>query len=199
MLNLAGTPYSLDNQAENEIIKRIQELEKRINRLRSQEILTQKTLTKYYGERRFEQVAESNAIEGSTLDVGETELAVKKGITTTGHDPAYARDAIALDKALERLNEMAKDRQATTDIKQLHDLHKNILGDRDNAGVFRNEPIRIKGADHQPPESWPEVMQAMEECEKWSLANPDLSSVIKIILTRKMNISSILPSINFTY
>lgn len=37
--------------------------------LRQQGILTEKTLQRFYGMKRFEQIAESNAIEGSTLSV----------------------------------------------------------------------------------------------------------------------------------
>jgi hypothetical protein len=81
--------------------------------------LTEQTLRNYYGEKRFEQVAESNAIEGSTLSVGETELAVLKGVTITGHDPAYARDAIALDKALNRIAELARQAEPPIGIEQV--------------------------------------------------------------------------------
>ncbi len=47
----------------------------RVESLRAHGRLTPRTLELYYGQKRFEQVAESNAIEGSTLSIGETELA----------------------------------------------------------------------------------------------------------------------------
>ena len=127
--------------------------------------LNDETIRSYYGEKRFEQVAESNAIEGNTLSAGETEVAVLKGITITGHDPAYIRDAISLDQALQRLAEMAKNKKTVTDIEQLHSLHGLILGERPGAGVFRDRPVRIRGSEHVPPKSWSEVMDQMKDWE----------------------------------
>lgn len=179
MLNLEGTPYILDTEAEREIVAQIKRLEERVELLRNAGTLTEETLVNYYGARKFEQVAESNAIEGSTLSVGETELAVLKGITTTGHDPAYVKDAISLEKALVRLAEMAKNKDLVTEKQQLRELHEIILGDRPSAGVFRQEPVRIKGAAHKPPKTWKEVMDAMDEWEKWSVDNQSLPAVIR--------------------
>lgn len=179
MLNLEGTPYRLDLSAEQEVIKQITQLEERVNLLREQGILTNETLINYYGQKRFEHVAESNAIEGSTLSVGETELAVLKGTTITGHDPAFTRDAIALDKALQELTEMAKNLNQPTDIDQLHKMHLLILGERPGAGVFRKDPVKISGASHMPPRSWGEIMDCMENWEKWSEKNRELAAPIR--------------------
>lgn len=182
MLNFENTPYLLDKAAEEEILKKIKELEERVDLLRHSETLTEDTLRHYYGEKRFEQVAESNALEGSTLSVGETELAVLKGITITGHDPGFIRDARALDAALQRLRDMAKEVKSPTDIKQLHELHGLILGDRPGGGIFRSEPVRIKGSSHVPPKSWTEVMQQMEEWERWSKANQSLPAPLRAVV-----------------
>jgi len=182
MLSLHGTPYLIDPIAEEEIAKKIRELEERVGLLRRRGTLTQETIQHYYGIKRFEQVAESNAIEGSTLSVGETELAVLKGVTITGHDPAYIRDARALDAALQRLTVMAKEIEAPTDISQLHELHGLILGDRPGGGIFRKEPVRIKGSNHVPPKSWSKVMDQMEAWEKWSKDNIFLPAPARAIV-----------------
>lgn len=182
MLNLHNSPYSLDNAAEQEITNQIRELENRIDLLRRSGTLTDETLAKYYGEKRFEQVAESNAIEGSTLSVGETELAVLKGITITGHDPGYIRDARALDAALQRMTEMARENKSATNIEQLLELHSLILGDRPGAGKFRNEPVVIKGSDHQPPWYWKEIMGEMEAWQIWSQENSAAPATLRAII-----------------
>ncbi len=179
MLNLDSTPYSLDHEAQGVINQRIQSMEERVSLLRSTGTLTAATLRSYYGEKRFEQVAESNAIEGSTLSTGETELAVLKGITITGHDPAFIRDAVALDKALSRLTELAKQREAATTIDQIAELHGLILEGRPGAGLFRKDPVTIRGSDHRPPKTWPEVMKAMEDWEAWSQANKEVAVPIR--------------------
>jgi Fic family protein len=182
MINLNGTPYSLEKNSEIEIEKQIRELENRVLLLRRSGVLTPETIKRYYGEKRFEQVAESNAIEGSTLNAGETELAVLKGITTTGHDPAFIRDAISLDKALQELVVMARDTENPLDNEQLHKIHGLILADRRGSGIFRNEPVRIKGSEHIPPETWNDVMTNMESLQDWSKKNKEIPAPIRAVI-----------------
>ena len=178
MFNLQKTPYLLDDNAELQIRDRLVKIEERMALLRKQGTLSKETLKNYYGEKRFEQVAESNGIEGSTLSVGETQLAVLKGITVTGHDPAFARDAIALDKALIRLTELAR-LSKPTDIAQLQELHALVLGDRAGAGAFRKDRVKISGSPHTPPKTWELVMAAMEHWQAWSAENPELPAPIR--------------------
>jgi fido (protein-threonine AMPylation protein) len=174
-----GTPYALDLTYEKSLIEKIRLIEDRVVTLRAGGVLTSETLSDYYGIKRFEQVAESNAIEGSTLSVGETELAVMKGITITGHDPAFARDAIALDRALTRVVEKAQNRKEPTTITELTELHGLILGERPGGGVFRNEPVRIRGSEHKPPATWASIMTEMEAWEAWSLTNASAPAPVR--------------------
>lgn len=179
MFNLEGTPYLLDAAASAQVRVRLQSIEERVALLRGTGVLSEQTVKDYYGEKRFEQVAESNAIEGSTLSVGETELAVLKGITITGHDPAFAKDAMALDRALTRITELARDTRHPTDIPQLHEVHRLLLGDRPGAGLFRKERVTIRGAKHTPPKTWEQIMSMMEEWQKWSGENATLPAPIR--------------------
>lgn len=179
MFNLDESPYLLDDASTNEVALRLKAIEERVALLRQQGTLTAETVRDYYGEKRFEQVAESNAIEGSTLSAGETQLAVMKGITVTGHDPAYARDAIALDRALLRIVELADPGSSATDISQLLEIHTLLLGDRPSAGSFRTERIRISGAEHTPPKTGEAVRAGMSQWEKWSFENTDLPAPIR--------------------
>jgi len=178
MFNLEGSPYIVDQITEQLLLADIKTLEERVDLLRRQGILTTDTLQRYYGMKRFEHVAESNAIEGSTLSVGETELAVLKGITITGHDPGFVRDAIALDRALQRLADMGR-HHSPTDIKQIKEIHSLILGDRPSAGVFRSERVRIKGSKHTPPKTWEQIMSGMESLERWSVENTGLPAIVR--------------------
>lgn len=179
MFNLDQTPYVLDFSAETELSNRLKKVEERMAVLRSTGALSADTIKHYYGEKRFEQVAESNALEGNTLSAGETELAVLKGVTITGHDPAFIRDAIALDKALTRLVEIARDRETPTDLLQLHELHGLIMGDRPGAGILRKERVVIRGAQHTPPKTWEEVMEKMEQWQRWSQDNATLPAPVR--------------------
>ena len=147
MISLDGSPYLLEPSSEERLLTEISELEDRVLLLRENRVLTPETLDRYYGRKRFEYVAESNALEGSTLTSGETELAVLKGVTLTGHDPGYVRDAIDLDRALQSLTELARKNQPV-DIQQVKGIHELILGERPGAGLFRKERVRIKGSNH---------------------------------------------------
>lgn len=182
MFNLEKTPYLLDDVTSAQVRDRLDAIEERVSLLRHAGTLTDQTLRDYYGEKRFEQVAESNAIEGSTLSVGETELAVLKGITITGHDPAYAKDAIALDRALNRITDLARSRETATNISQLHEVHALLLGDRPGAGIFRRERVTIRGAKHVPPKTWEAVMAQMEQWQQWSKDNATLPAPVRSIV-----------------
>jgi Fic family protein len=146
--------------------------------LRSSGRLSEHTLRLYYGQTRFQQIAESNAIEGNTLSVGETELAVTKGITISGHDPAYSRDAQTLARALDLLVELAG-ATASTSIEEVKRLNEVILGGRLGAGHFRNEEVRIGGSPHRPPRTWREIMTGMEQWEGWSRGHPSLPPALR--------------------
>ncbi|CAN5298552.1 hypothetical protein BH11PSE9_BH11PSE9_35140 [soil metagenome] len=179
MFHLEDTPYVLDEVASRQVKERLVAIEERVALLRRNGTLSQDTIKAYYGEKRFEQIAESNAIEGSTLSVGETELAVLKGITITGHDPAFAKDAIALDRALTRITELARDVAMPTNIEQLHEVHALLLGDRPGSGIFRKERVTIRGARHTPPKTWQQVMDQMTQWQAWSAANSSLPAPIR--------------------
>lgn len=179
LLQFNGTPYVVDPQSEAEIVARLRSIEDRVALLRGSGTLTGDTIRDYYGEKRFEQVAESNAIEGSTLSVGETELAVLKGVTITGHDPAFVRDAVSLDRALNRIAQLARQAPEPTDIAQICEVHAILLEGRSGAGFFRTERVTIRGSDHRPPKTLAEIELQMAGLEEWSFDNASLPAPIR--------------------
>lgn len=181
-IDVKGTPFYLSGEATTGSVQAtIRDLTERVDLLRKNGKLATETLLEYYGEKRFEQIAESNALEGSTLSVGETELAVLKGITISGHDPAYSKDAQTLAKALDELTHMARNK-VPTDIEQVKHLHEIILGDRPSAGAFRTSEVRIRGSKHIPPRTWREVMDQMEQWESWSRENSEAPTLLRAIV-----------------
>ena len=179
MQSISNSPYLIPSEAGSQAIWAASGgMSQRVELLRRTGKLSDATLRDYYGEKKFEQIAESNALEGSTLSVGETELAVVKGITISGHDPAFYRDALALSKAVDRLAELARE-PIPTDLDQLRELHELILGDRPSAGQFRNHEVQIRGSDHAPPASWDQVMSQMEHWESWSKANANAPPLLR--------------------
>jgi Fic family protein len=177
-LPLKGTPYITTDEVEAETSQRLAALNERVAGLRQSGALSQTSLKRYYGQKRFEQVAESNAIEGSTLDVRETELAITKGITIDVHSRQYVEDAKALDRAHERLLEFASGR-SPTDNAQVNEIHGLLLAGNIGAGMFRSSPVRISGSSHAPPETRAEVTKQMTDWQDWSCRNAGASAPIR--------------------
>ncbi len=181
-VSLDGSPYSLEDTG-GWVFNKADELQQRADLLREQGRLSEQTLRAYFGDTRFRQIAESNAIEGSTLDVGETQMAILRGVTVTGHDPAFSKDAVNLSKALERMVELARD-ASPTNLDQVKEIHALVLGDSPGAGLLRTQPVRIGGSQHRPPASWGEVMSAMEDWEGWSKSNKEGQALLRAIVLK---------------
>ncbi len=104
----------------------------------------------------------SNAIEGNTLTLKETKVALE-GITIGGKTLREHFEAINHKDAIIFMKELAQkeDRLSEYSIKQIHSLIlKNI--DDENKGKYRTTNVIISGAEHKPPQSF-EVQSKMEE------------------------------------
>ena len=181
-VSLDGSPYSLEVTGRS-VLDKANELQDRADLLRERGQLSEQTLRAYFGDTRFRQITESNAIEGNTLSEAETEIAVMMGVTIAGHNPAYSKEAVNLSMALERMVELAQDK-SPTGIEQVKELHALILGDIPGAGLFRTQPVRIKGSGHRPRGTWREVMSAMEDWEAWSRANDGGQPFLRAIVLK---------------
>jgi len=103
----------------------------------------------------------SNAIEGNTLTLRETKVALE-GITVGGKslvehlEAVNHRDAILLLEEIVEGNEPLDERT----IRSLHHLILRGINDG-NAGRYRTVNVRISGADHMPPDQLlvPELME----------------------------------------
>ncbi len=105
----------------------------------------------------------SNAIEGNTLTLQETKVALE-GITIGGKTLREHFEAINHRDAILYVEELVQKQETLSEwhIKQLHSLVlKNI--DQENAGQYRKVNVLISGATHTPPDSLvvPEQMQSM--------------------------------------
>ncbi len=173
-----GTPYLATPEIEAAVELRLAELEKRVETLRTNGALDPAALKSYYGQKRFEQVAESNAIEGSTLSVRETELAITKGITIDEHSPQYVEDARALDRAHSRLFELATT-NTPVDNGQVNEIHNLLLAGQVGSGMFRSSAVRITGAKHTPPKTREAVTTQMADWQEWSRSNSGVPAPVR--------------------
>lgn len=91
----------------------------------------------------------SNAMEGNTLTLRETDL-VLRGLTIDKKPLKDHMEAVGHKEAFEYVSELVKDNVPMSEsmIKQIHFL---VLADKkDDRGVYRRVPVRILGAQHEP-------------------------------------------------
>ena len=108
----------------------------------------------------------SNAIEGNTLTLNETKVALE-GITVGGKSLREHFEAINHKEAIEFVESLVETDKMLSEytIKSLHALIlKNI--DDENAGSYRNINVLISGATHRPPSNI-EVASKMEAFINW--------------------------------
>lgn len=91
----------------------------------------------------------SNAIEGNTLTLRETDM-VLRGLTIDKKPLKDHLEAVGHKEAFEFVSELVKDNVQMSEriIKQIHYL---VLADKkDDRGVYRRVPVRIMGSQHEP-------------------------------------------------
>lgn len=91
----------------------------------------------------------SNAIEGNTLTLRETDL-VLRGLTIDKKPLKDHMEAVGHKEAFDYVRELVKDNIPLSEniIKKIHFL---VLADKkDDRGVYRRVPVRIMGAAHEP-------------------------------------------------
>lgn len=105
----------------------------------------------------------SNAIEGNTLTLRETDM-VLRGLTIDKKSLKDHLEAVGHKEAFEFVSELVKDNVQMSEriIKQIHYL---VLADkRDDRGVYRRVPVRIMGSQHEPVQPYliqPKMEQLM--------------------------------------
>jgi len=94
----------------------------------------------------------SNALEGNTLSLQETDLVINRGLTIGNKSLKEHFEAINHKEGIE-LVERFVDKKKDLDEALIKDLHKIILKNIDDAsaGAYRTTNVRILGAIHIPP------------------------------------------------
>ena len=176
---LSGSPYLVNEKATSALREALTNLSERIDLLRGRGTLSNETLARFFGEkRRLELVAESNAIEGSPLSVGETELAVLRGMTISGKQPKFSDDARNLYAAVEFVAGLAR-KPESTQFVEVRELHERVLGEHADAGVVRGHPVRISGSDHIPPKTGDDIWKELEAFDAWSQTQTAIPAPIR--------------------
>lgn len=106
----------------------------------------------------------SNAIEGNTLTLRETDM-VLRGLTVDKKPLKDYMEAVGHKEAFEFVQDLVKEQIPLSEsiIKQIHYL---VLADKkDDRGVYRRVPVRIMGVKHEPVQPYliqPKMEQLLE-------------------------------------
>jgi Fic family protein len=91
----------------------------------------------------------SNAIEGNTLSLAETQMVLEYGVTINGHPLREYLEATNHAEAFDTLTRLANNQITADTVLLLHRLVMDKIDDR--AGELRTVQVYIRGANFTPP------------------------------------------------
>ena len=95
----------------------------------------------------------SNAIEGNTLTLRETDM-VLRGLTIDQKPLKDHMEAVGHKEAFDFVCELVRDKVPISE-RVIQQIHYLVLADKkDDRGVYRRVPVRIMGAQHEPVEPY---------------------------------------------
>ncbi len=144
------------------LINIIDDKKKKLDSLRP---LTEGEVQRLTEEFIVEYTYNSNAIEGNTLTLRETDM-VLRGLTIDQKPLKDHMEAVGHKEAFDSVCELVRDKKDITQsiIKQIHFL---VLADKkEDRGVYRRVPVRIMGAKHEPVQPYM-IKPGMEQLLNW--------------------------------
>lgn len=121
---------------------------------KKQELDTRRPLTRGELERLNEEFTveytyNSNAIEGNTLTLRETDL-VLRGLTIDQKPLKDHMEAVGHKEAFDYVRELVEENAPLSE-RVIQQIHYLVLADKkEDRGVYRRVPVRILGAHHEP-------------------------------------------------
>ena len=155
------------NLLEGRVHDRILEKKKRLDALRP---IPPSLLRKLRQELDIEYIYNSNAIEGNTLKLRETQLILEKGLTIEGKSLREHLEVRNHPKAIQYIEKLTEKNLTEQNILDLHQII--IKGIEKDAGRYRTGEIRIGEVEFKPPPAY-EVPYLVKDLVKWHNQNPD--------------------------
>ena len=111
--------------------------------------LTEGEVARLTEEFTVEYTYNSNAIEGNTLTLRETDM-VLRGLTIDKKPLKDHMEAVGHKEAFDFVRELVRENTPITE-RVVQQIHYLVLADKkDDRGVYRRVPVRIMGAAHEP-------------------------------------------------
>jgi Fic family protein len=122
----------------------------------------------------------SNAIEGNTLTLQETDLVINRGLTIGNKTLKEHFEAINHKEGIQYLNEFVK-KKRELDENTILAIHKIILRNinESDAGHYRKENVLILGAVHIPPSAI-KIPKLMSDFLQWYYENKTKLSTVEL-------------------
>lgn len=146
-------------------------IEEKLEELNKRRPLTEGELERLNEEFLTEYIYNSNAIEGNTLTLRETDM-VLRGLTIDQKSLKEHLEVIGHKEAFDFVTELVKEKCEINErvIKQIHYL---VLADKkDDRGVYRRVPVRIMGAAHETAQPYL-IVTKLEELLRNYLASEE--------------------------
>ena len=146
-------------------------IEEKLEELNKRRPLTEGELERLNEEFLTEYIYNSNAIEGNTLTLRETDM-VLRGLTIDQKSLKEHLEVIGHKEAFDFVTELVKEKCEINErvIKQIHYL---VLADKkDDRGVYRRVPVHIMGAAHETAQPYL-IVTKMEELLRNYLASEE--------------------------
>ena len=152
------------------IYSRILSKKRALERLRP---LPSQLVKKLWEQMQIEFAYNSNAIEGNTLSLRETQLVIQEGITVRGKSLREHLEARNHPDAIDYVEKLARKKTVIgqDDVLRVHELLLRGIDDQ-NAGKYRSGQVRVAGATFMPP-SAEKIPSMISELLQTLSENPD--------------------------
>jgi Fic family protein len=165
----ASKPIDARIKLSSSYLDKIIELKKELENKRP---LTQGELDRLNEEFLVEYTYNSNAIEGNTLTIRETDM-VLRGLTIDKKPLKDHLEAIGHKEAFDYVSELVKNKQEITE-KVIKEIHYLVLANSpQDRGIYRKIPVMIMGAITMPVQPYEIEPKMYELLERYKNSNDD--------------------------
>lgn len=148
-------------------------IEEKLEILKKRRPLTEGELERLNEEFLVEFTYNSNAIEGNTLTLRETDM-VLRGLTIDQKSFKEHMEVIGHKEAFDYVRQLVSENVPISE-KIIKDIHYFVLADKkDDRGVYRRVPVRIMGAAHEPVQPYLIIPKMEELLERYKSSEEDI-------------------------
>ncbi|WP_050203533.1 Fic family protein, partial [Streptococcus pneumoniae] len=148
-------------------------LKDKLETLKKRRPLTEGEVERLNEEFLVEYTYNSNAIEGNTLTLRETDM-VLRGLTIDRKSLKEHLEVIGHKDAFDYVRQLVRENAPISE-KIIKDIHYLVLADKkEDRGVYRRVPVRIMGAAHEPVQPYLIVPKMEELLERYENSKEDI-------------------------